>query len=60
MGTPPFLAQTAAEYGLLDSLAAGLGTVQDRLEVYLGPGNLRYWLIGTLVLIVLLLFRWRR
>jgi hypothetical protein len=60
MGMPAFLAQTAAEYGLLDSIAAGFEAVQERLEVYLGPGNLRYVLIGALILIVLLLFRWRR
>ena len=55
-----FLSQTAAEYGLLSALAAGLVATRDRFEVYVGHGNLKYMLIAGLALMVVLLVRWRR
>lgn len=55
-----FLSQTAAEYAMLNSLAAGLAATRDRLEVYVGRGNGKYFLIAGLALVVVLLVRWRR
>ena len=59
-GAALFLSQTAAEYGLLSALAAGLVATRDRFEVYVGRGNLKYILIAGLALMVVLLVRWRR
>ncbi len=55
-----FLAQTITEYGLVDSIGAGLATARDRIELYIGPGNLKYVLIALLVILVLLVTRRRR
>jgi len=54
------LAQTMAEYGLLNSLAAGFAALQYRIETYIGEGNSKYMLLGALVLLILLLARHRR
>jgi len=51
------LAQTMAEYGVLNSIAARLAAAQYRIEAYIGSGNLKYVFLGLLVLIVLLLAR---
>ncbi len=54
------VAQTLVEYGFLNSLVAGLVSARDRIEFYIGQGNLKYLLLGTLAVIVLLLARRRR
>ncbi len=54
------LAQTMAEYGLLNSLVAGFANLQYRIETYIGQGNSKYLLLGALVLLILLLARNRR
>ncbi len=51
------IAQTMAEYGLLNSIVAGLTAVRYHIETYIGSGNLKYVLFGALALIVLLLVR---
>ena len=66
-----FLCQAAAEYAMMSStnsrvssnfssLAATLAATQERIEVYVGHGNLKYLLIAGLALMVVLLVRWRR
>jgi LPXTG-motif cell wall-anchored protein len=60
-GFPPIVAQTLVEYsGLLGSVAARISAVIDRVEAYIGQGNVKYLLIGFLVLLLLLLVRRRR
>ena len=54
------LAQALAEHGLLDSMAAGLATARDRLEIYIGYANSTYLLIALGVLLLALLVRSRR
>ena len=54
------LAQSLVEYGLLDSIAAGMVSARDQIELYIGRGNSVYALAGALVVVVLLLFRRRR
>ena len=54
------LAQSMVEYGLLDSIAAGLGNARYRFEAYIGEGNRVYILAAAVLLVVLLLFRRRR
>ena len=56
----PLLAQSLVEYGLLDSIAAGLASARDQIELYIGQGNGVYALAAALVVVVLLLFRRRR
>ena len=56
----PLLAQSLVEYGLLDSIAAGMVSARDQIELYIGRGNSVYALAGALVVVVLLLFRRRR
>jgi hypothetical protein len=41
------------EHGLLDSIAAGLGTARYRLELYIGEGNTIYALAAVAVLLIL-------
>jgi hypothetical protein len=47
------LAQAVVEYGLLDSIAAGLGNARYRLELYIGQGNTIYFLAAVVVLLFL-------
>ena len=56
----PLLAQSLVEDGLLDSIAAGLSSARDQIELYIGQGNGVYALAAALVVVVLLLFRRRR
>ena len=53
------LAQTMAEYGLLQALATGFATLEYRIETFVMSGNTRYWLLGALVVFVVLMV-WRR
>jgi hypothetical protein len=54
------LAQAIAEHAMLDSIAAGLGNVRYRLELYIGEGNTIYFLGAALVLVLFFVFRRRR
>jgi len=54
------LAQAMIEHGLLDSIAAGVGNVRYRLELYIGEGNTLYFLAAAVVLLVLTRVRRRR
>ena len=55
-----FIAQTLVEYGFLTSIAAGFAATRDRIEMYVGSGNLKYLLIVMLALLILLLAKRRR
>ncbi len=55
-----FLAQTITEYGLVNGVVAGLAATRDRIEMYIGAGNLKFVLIALLVILVLLVTRRRR
>jgi len=57
---PLLLAQNMVEYGLLESIAAGLGNARYRLELYIGEGNTAYVLAAVVVLLVLTRVRHRR
>lgn len=60
MGPPLVVAQAAAEYGVLASLAAVFTSMLYGLEAAVGAENLP-WVIGiALVVTVLLFFRLRR
>ena len=50
---PLLLAQAMVERGLLDSMAAGLGSARYRLELYIGQDNTIYVLAAVIVLLVL-------
>ena len=54
------IAQTLAEYGFLASLVAGVAATRDRIELYVGSGNLKYLILAACALIVLMLARTRR
>jgi hypothetical protein len=54
------VAQTLAEYGLLNSIAAGFAAARDRVEVFIGAGNAKYLLVGVCIIIVLMIVRRRR
>ncbi len=54
------LAQTLSEYGVLTSMAAGIASARDRIERYIGPGNLKYVLLGLLAVFILLFVVQRR
>jgi hypothetical protein len=54
------LAQAMVERGLLDSIAAGLGNVRYRLELYIGQGNTIYVVIAAVVLLLLTRVRRQR
>jgi LPXTG-motif cell wall-anchored protein len=60
-GLSPTTAQTLVEYsGLLASVAARISAVVDGVEAYIGQGNVKYILIGLLVVLLLMLVRRRR
>jgi LPXTG-motif cell wall-anchored protein len=60
-GFSPTEAQTLVEYsGLLASVAARISAIVDRAEWYVGQGNVKYILIGLLVILLLMLVRRRR
>jgi hypothetical protein len=52
------LAQAMVERGLLDSIAAGLGSARYQIELYVGQGNTIYFVAA--VILVLVLTRVRR
>ncbi len=54
------LAQTMAEYGLLQALATGFTTLEYRIEAFVTSANNRYVLLAALVVILVLLIRRRR
>jgi hypothetical protein len=56
----PALAQAMVERSVLDSIAAGLGDVKYRLELYVGQGNTIYVVIAVVVLLVATRVRRRR
>lgn len=49
---PFVLAQAMVEYGLLDSIAAGLSSAKYQLELYVGQGNTIYVVIGVVLLLI--------
>jgi LPXTG-motif cell wall-anchored protein len=60
-GFAPTIVQTLVEYsGLLSSVAAKITAVIDGVEAYVGQGNVKYILIGLLVVLLLMLIRRRR
>ena len=60
-GLSPTTAQTLVEYsGLLASVAARISALVDGVEAYIGQGNVKYILIGLLVVLLLMLVRRRR
>jgi LPXTG-motif cell wall-anchored protein len=60
-GFAPTEAQTLVEYsGLLSSVAARISAGVDGVEAYVGQGNVKYILIGLLVVLLLMLVRRRR
>ncbi len=60
MGHQTILAQTMAEYGVLQALATGFTTLEHRVETFVMTGNTRYVLLGVCVVILLLLVRRRQ
>jgi hypothetical protein len=54
------LAQALVERSLLDSVAAGIGTVRYRLDGYVGQGNSKYLLIAAAACLLWFLLRRRR
>jgi len=57
----PFVAiQKADDYDLARSAAFNLAAARDYIEWYIGQGNLKWVLLALLVLIVLMIARWRR
>ncbi len=54
------IAQTMAEYGFLASIAAGLTAARDRIEMYVGSGNLKYLLAVMFAIFILLVAKRRR
>ncbi len=55
-----FVAQAAAEYGLVASIGAGLTRLRYEIDAFVGYDNSSYVLAGGLVLLVFLLFKRRR
>ena len=56
----PLFAQALVEHGLLDSIAAGIGSARYRLDGYVGQGNSKYVLVAFAVVVLLYLVRRRR
>lgn len=54
------IAQTLSEYGFLTSVVAGVASARDRIELYIGSGNLKYVLLATLVICILTLAKLTR
>lgn len=60
-GFSPTVAQTLVEYsGLLGSVSARISAAVDKVEYYVGQGNVKYLLIGFLVILLLMLVKRRR
>lgn len=57
---PSLLAQAMAEYGTTTSLSSTFASIRDRIEMHIGQGNLKYVLIGSIVLLIILFYRMRR
>lgn len=60
MAIPFVIAQAAAEYGALNSIAEGFRTAWIRLESLVGPGNGSYVVGGTVLLVAFFLLKRRR
>jgi hypothetical protein len=54
------LAQALVERGLLDQIAAGLGSARYRLELYIGQGNAVYFVVAVVLVLILTRVRRRR
>jgi hypothetical protein len=59
MEISPVLAQTMAEYGLLQAIAAGFSKLEYRVETFVRAGNNRNILLGAAIILFVLLV-WRR
>ncbi len=57
---PSLLAQAAAEYSSTTSLSSIFASIRDRIEMQIGRGNLKYALIGSIVVLIILFYRMRR
>ncbi len=60
MGFDLVLAQTMAEYGVLQALVTGFTTLEHRVETFVMTGNTKYVLLGACVVILVLVVRRRR
>ncbi len=47
----PFIAQTLAEYGLLNSITAGISAMLSQLDSLVGRGNSKYFLFALAALL---------
>jgi hypothetical protein len=54
------IAQTMVEYGALQSISAAFMSALHRVELFLGSGNSRYFLLLGLAFIVVLIWTRRR
>jgi LPXTG-motif cell wall-anchored protein len=54
------IAQAAAEYGALSTMAAGIESAMFKFEAWIGRGNNAYLVAGAVLLVVILLLRRRR
>jgi hypothetical protein len=57
---PSLFAQAMAEYSSLTSLSSTFASIRDRIEMHIGQGNLKYVLIGSIVVLIILFYRMRR
>jgi hypothetical protein len=57
---PSLLGQALGEYSSIASLSAGFANLRGRIETYIGQGNLKYLLIGTAILVLVVWIRLRR
>lgn len=55
-----FVAQAAAEYGMVASIGAGLTRLRYEIDSFIGYNHSSYLLAGGLVLLVFLIFKRRR
>jgi len=55
-----FIAQTLSEYGAITSIVSGITSARDRIEMHIGLGNLKYFLMLMLAILVLFAAKRRR
>ena len=54
------IAQTLVEYGVLNSIAAGVAAARYRIETFIGSGNSKFLIIVVFVILLVLLVKRRR
>jgi hypothetical protein len=57
---PSLLGQALGEYSSTTSISAGFANLRGQIEMYIGQGNLKYLLIGTVMLVLVVWIRLRR